>query len=840
MFALKCFRRSRNFRLLLLVSTIVAASAAPRASAQDQGQSQSQHTAELPLLAVHADGHNGKILVTLPAPDGEGVYGRYLYASALRTGIGSANIRLDHGMLGPTRILAFRRIGPRVAVVFENPKFMSRGDDDVREGVKRSFPFSVITMLDIVSVDPSGRTVVDLSPFYTHDTMAIAETLNGGGMKLPDTVEAGGKGFHQVPALSQVDSATVRAFADNVEAEAVLTFASDAPGREISQLSPDPHQISFIVHHSLVRLPGPGYVPRRLDIRSGSHGTAVYDFGAPLGQNVLIEYANRFRLVKTDPSAPRSRVVKPIVYYIDNAAPEPVRSALAEGVAWWNQAFEAAGYIDAFQVKILPSGVDPQDIRYNIVNWNERQTRSYSYGISVIDPRTGEVIRGNVVLEGLRLRQDIIIFEALAGTENENTGRADDPVKISLDRLRQLGVHEVGHTLGLVHNFHASTQDRASVMDYPGPRIGISGDRLDFSDAYAKGVGVWDRYAIDWLYGQPRPGEDPDVAAARKAGAIEAQGLRFGTDIDGRDSDSAMVGNNMWTDGADTPADLKQMLKIREIALSRFGPHVLHPGERLSDLRRKFVPLWLVHRYDVEAVGKLIGGLDYRYAVVDGQSPLPVPVGGAQQRDAIDVLLQTLSPKVLGISPQLALMLSSGVNGNPDPQYDTEVFRMAGSSTFDPLNAAETAAEITLHSLLAPSRLERMVLQHARDPSLPGPGDLLGRLTSEVASRHQTALERRISYRTILSMAQTRDDPHTTPDVALALSGAIRQLAGSFSAVRGQGDEAVWCQEMGALLKDQARLSREATKTARPAANIPPGTPIGGGEGGWLSEDAPI
>ncbi|GBQ84438.1 peptidase [Gluconobacter albidus] len=834
MLPLKFFRPLRNFRFLLLVSTIATAGLGIGASASGQ------ETKEAPLLAVRVDAHNGKTLVSLPAPDSDGLYGRYLYASALRTGIGSANIRLDHGMLGPTHILAFRRIGSRVAVIFENPKFMSQGDADVRKGVKRSFPFSVIAMLDIVSVDQAGHTVVDLTPFYTHDTMAIAETLNGGGMKLPDTVEAGGKGFHQLAALSQVDSASVKAFPDNIEAESVLTFASDAPGKEVSQLSPDPHQISFIVHHSLVRLPGAGYVPRRLDIRSGSHGTAVYDFGAPLGQNVLVEYANRFRLVKTDPSAARSRVVKPIVYYIDNAAPEPVRSALAEGVAWWNNAFDAAGYIDAFQVKILPPGVDPQDIRYNIVNWNERQTRSYSYGISVIDPRTGEVLRGNVVLEGLRLRQDLIIFEALAGTEDENTGRADDPVRISLDRLRQLGVHEVGHTLGLVHNFYASMQDRASVMDYPGPRIGITGDKLDFSDAYAKGVGSWDRYAIDWLYGQPKPGEDPEKAAALKAKAIEAQGMRFGTDIDGRDSDSALAGNNMWTDGGDTPDDLRQMLKVREIALSHFGPHVLHPGERLSDLRRKFVPLWLVHRYDVEAVGKLIGGLDYRYAVVDGQSPLPVSVDAKRQHAAMDVLLETLSPKVLSVSPALTLMLSSGVNGNSDPQYDTEVFRMAGSSTFDPLNAAETAAEITLHSLLGPGRLERMVLQHARDPALPGLGDLLNRLTADVASRHQTALERRVAYRTILSMAQTRDDPHASPDVALALSGAIRQAAGNFAAFKGQGDEAVWCQEMSVLLHDQARLGREALKTTRPAANIPPGTPIGGGEGGWLSEDAPI
>ncbi|GBQ82503.1 hypothetical protein AA0535_0002 [Asaia krungthepensis NRIC 0535] len=791
------------------------------------------------LLPVRVETRIGKVFLTLPAPDRDGVMGRFLYASALRTGVGSANITLDHGMVGPTRILAFRQIGGRVAVVFENPRFMSRGGAAVAEGVSRSFPFSVIAMLDTVSTTPGGGAVVDLSPFYLHDTMAIATTLNGGGMKLPDTPGVESKGFRQVGELSRVDTASVKAFPDNIEAESLLTFASDTPGKELALLAPDARQIGFIVHHSLVRLPDAGYVPRRLDIRSGSHGTAVYDFGAPLGENVLIEYANRFRLTKTDPAAARSRVVKPIIYYIDNAAPEPVRSALAEGVAWWNRAFEAAGYIDAFQVRILPEGVDPQDIRYNIVNWNERQTRSYSYGIGVIDPRTGEVIRGNVVLEGLRLRQDIIIFEALAGVKDENTGKQDDPVRISLDRIRQLGVHEVGHTLGLVHNFMASTQDRASVMDYPGPRIGLHDGTLDFSDAYAKGVGAWDRYAIDWLYGEPKPGTDREAAARDKALEAERQSMRFGTDIDGRDPDTALAGNSMWTDGADEPDDLKRMMQIRAIALAHFGPGVLHTGERLSDLRRKFVPLWLVHRYEVEAVGKLLGGLAYRYAVVDGQSPAPVPVAPERQKAALDALIDTLSAQALTISPALTLMLSSGSNGTVDPQFETEIFRTAGSSVFDPLNAAESAAQITLNTLLGPNRLERLVLQHASDPAQPGLDIVLGRLVIQVAGHHDTALARRIAYRTVMAMVQARDNPKASPDVALALSGQLRGLAASYGAVQGNDEEGHWCQDMTALLHDAPRLAREAAKGTRPAPAVPPGTPIGG-EGGWLSEDLPL
>lgn len=793
-------------------------------------------TAGSALIDMKADAGTGKVLATLPAPDKSGVYGRYLYASALRTGIGSAKIRLDHGMLGPTRIVAFRRLGSKVAVIFENPKFTSQGDRQIREGVERSFAFSVVVMLDIISTDPTGKVVVDLSPFFTHDTMAIAESLNGGGMKLPDTLDAGAKGFKQVAGLSAVDMPSVRTFPENVEVEAVQTFASDTPGPEVTTITPDPRQVSFVVHHSLIKLPEPGFKIRKFDIRSGSHATEVYDFGTPLGKDVLLQYANRFRLDKVDPNAPRSKVVKPIVFYIDNAAPEPVRTALAEGVAWWNQAFDAAGFIDAFQVKILPPDADPQDIRYNIVNWNERQTRSYSYGMGVIDPRTGEIIRGNVVLEGLRLRQDLIIFEALAGTAAENTGGPNDPVRISLARIRQLGVHEVGHAIGFIHNFMGSTQDRTSVMDYPGPRIKITNGKLDFSDAYATGIGSWDKYTIDWLYGEPKPGVNADEAAAQKAHDIEAKGFRFGTDIDGRDADTGLAGNSMWTDGADKPDDLRHMLEVRQIALASFGTGVLNPGDSLANLRRKFVPLWLVHRYEVEAIAKLVGGMDFRYGVVGGGSPTPVSVDASLQKSAIDALLETLSAKTLSVPDALTLTLSSGVNGDPDPQFDSEVFRTAGSSVFDPLNATDVAAQVTLDALLGPNRLERVHLQHSRDSAQPGLDYLLGRLSTDVIAKHHTAVERRIAYRTLLTMVQTRDNPKTSPDVALALAGVIRTAGDQLSAAHGTDEEAQWSHNIGALLKDGPRLAKEAAKTARPAPSIPPGTPIGGGEGDWLSE----
>jgi hypothetical protein len=764
------------------------------------------------LLPVAVDPADGRILVTLPPPAEDGVQGRFLYASSLKTGLGSAPIRLDHGMLGDTQVLAFRRLGGKMAVTFENPRFTASGDAVIQRGARENFPYSVVAMVDVVSTAPSGAVTVNLAPFLTHDAMNIAGALNG---------EA--KGFRQVDSLSAADPKSVKVFPDNIEMEAVQTYASETPGKEISNIAPDPRQVSFTVHHSLVRLPGPGFVPRRFDIRSGTHATQVYDFATPLGADVLVQLANHFRLDKTDPGAARSRVKKPIVFYVDNTAPEPVRSALVEGVGWWNQAFDAAGYIDAFQAKVLPADADPQDVRYNIVNWDARLTRSWSYGGGIIDPRTGEIIKGNVVLEGLRLRQDIILFEGLVGTAGNNSGGANDPVRASLARIRQLGAHEVGHAIGFVHNFAGSLQDRSTVMDYPFARMSLQDGRIDLADAYATGIGSWDKFTVDWLYGQAAPGIDPDAEAARKATAIEAAGMRYLTDIDGRADDLGVPGDNMWTEGNDQPADLEHMMAVRRVALANFGPGVLRAGEPLANLRRKFVPVWLLHRYEVAAIGKIVGGVHYRYAVVGGNSPEPTPATAAEQRAAIDALLATLTPRELAVPAALELQLSSGVNGRPDPQFDTEVFDNAGAAVFDPLVAADVGAQLTLATLLAPARLTRLYLQHARDASLPGLDELLDRLTAATLTSSDTALERRIATRTILALARTAREPETSPDVAAVLQGRLASLASRLADARGNDEGAAWQRATGAMLRDEDALTRELK---RPVPAVPPGMPI--------------
>jgi hypothetical protein len=772
------------------------------------------------LLPVLVDAAKGRLLLTLPAADAEGLSGRYLFTQAIKTGLGSAAIRIDRGMQGDTKILVFRRMGGKVAVLFENPRYRASGDAEVAKGARASFPFSTVAMLEVVN-EAGGGVTVDATPLLTSDAMDLAGAIGESA-----------KGYKLSEKLSALDPASVKVFPRNVEFETVQTFTADSAGKELDVLAPDGRAVSVTVHSSLVALPEPGFVPRKFDIRSGSHATQVYDFGTPLGSPMLVEYANRFRLEKTDPSAARSPVKKPIVFYIDSAAPEPIRSALASGVRWWADAFDAAGFIDAFQVAILPAGVDPQDVRYNVVNWTDRQNRSWSYGGGVIDPRTGEIVKGVVVLGALRVRQDITVFEGLVGTAQNNTGGANDPVRVALARISQLGAHEVGHAIGFVHNFKASLQDRASVMDYPGPKVGIADGRLDLGDAYATGIGKWDKFTVDWLYGQPAPGVDGDAEAAAKADAIRKAGLIYGTDIDGRAPDLAVPGVNMWTEGQDTPADLAHTMAVRRLALSGFGPNVLLAGEPLSNLRRKFVPIWLFHRYSIDATGKLVGGVNYEYAVVGDGRETPRPVPAADQMAAMDALIATLSPRELTVPAALSMLLSSGTSARTDAEAAPEVLRGAGSAVFDPLVAAQVGAQMTLDSLLAPPRLTRLHIQHGYDAAQPGVATLLDKLSPVIAA-HGDAVSRRIAQTALLAIASARRDPDTPADVAALLDGYLKDTAKGFARARSGSEDGLWQVSMAALLGDPERLETEIGKLSRPRPPIPAGMPIGG-ETGWF------
>ncbi len=778
------------------------------------------------LLPVHVAKAKGKIVLTLPPAGADGVAARYLYTVALRTGLGAAPTMLDRGRIGETQILAFRVIGGKVAIQYENPRFRPPAG---QASASDDFAISTVWMGDAVPL-PDGRITVDIAPFLATDTIGIARSLG----QEDDTLGTGaspqgaGKGFKLDDKRSIADPASLKLFPDNLEVDAIQTYTSDKPGDEVDNIAPDPHAVTFTVHHSFVRLPAPGFVPRSFDARIGGIApTQSIDYGRPLGQDVVRDVAIRFRLEKTDPQAPRSPVKKPIIFYLDRSAPEPIRSALLEGINWWRQAFDAAGYVDAFRAELLPLGVDPLDARYNVVNWVDRATRGWSYGQAIVDPRTGEIVKGLVVLGSERVRQDILIFQSLVGADKTGTGGPNDPVQVALARLRQLGAHEVGHALGFAHNFAASTQDRASVMDYPGPRIGLVDGRPDLSGAYSTGIGRWDKATVDWLYGAKDDAEADGIAAATMA-----DGLRYVQDDNARNPATAQPWGALWDDGNDPVAELGRLMQVRRAAIDRFGLGALLPGEPVADLRRRFVPIWLLHRYQVNAAAKSIGGVDFASAVNGGGQEISSPVAADRQRAALVAVLETLSPDQLRVPTALLPLLSAARNGSENRQYDTELFATAGGPVFDPLVAADAAATLTLNTLLAPSRLERLEIQHAAQAQDLGVGETLDRLVAATLPDRTDALQRRIAYRTIVTMAQMARQPGTTPDVAAMLDQKVHDIATSLTRRHGDRAEQAWATSLSRQLLDPQQTDKLLADRPR-SVGVPPGEPIGA-EDDWM------
>jgi hypothetical protein len=769
--------------------------------------------AQTGLLKVNIDRKGGRILATLPASDNEGVSGRFIYTAALETGLGSPALGLDYALNSGSRLLAFRRIGKKVVAEIENPRFRASGASAQElAGVRRSFATSTIWMGDVAADNADGSFVIDLASFIARDDLGIAKAL-----KEQDSAD-----YRLAPELSVADPAGVHVFPKNVELEARLTFTTARAGPEVENIAPVSGNVTFLVRHSLIALPEAGYVPRRFDPRAGSFGSQVVDFNAPLGSQVVYELANRFRLEKTDPNAARSPVKKPIIFYIDPAAPEPIRNALVEGVAWWRDAFDAAGLVDAFRAEVLPAGADPLDIRYNVVNWVNRATRGWSYGQPITDPRTGEIVKGQVLLGSLRVRQDIMIYQALVGAGLTGTGDPNDPVTAALARIRQLGAHEVGHALGFAHNFAASIGGRQSVMDYPAPRVKLTDGRLDLTDAYGVGVGDWDKFAVAWLYGAAT-----DATAQPVMAAGIAQGLRYVPDQDSRAPDSAHPLGSLWDDGSDPVAELKRVMEVRQVAVQRFGPAALKAGDPQYQLRRAFVPVWLLHRYQVEAAAKLLGGVDFSYATVGDGTGTAKAVSADRQRAALDALLDTLSPAALTVPAAIMPNLSAGWSGDGDRQTEIEAMRTAGGPVFDPLSATETAVAMTLSDLLAPNRLNRLEIQNQADPATPSAHEAIDRLIDRTfAQAGDAGVQRRVATTVALALARTQRDGALSPTIALTLSERMNRLGTGLAATKGNSVQADWSRGLGRLLLDRDALTA-ALADQRRLPKVPPGMPIG-------------
>jgi hypothetical protein len=745
---------------------------------------------------------------------------------SLPAGVGSNPIGLDRGAMGPTHLVRFERVGPRILLVEPNLQFRALSNDPLeRRDVEDSFARSILASFKVEARE--GNTVlVDASDFFLSDAYGVVRTLR--------ETEQGTYALDR--NRSAIYLARTKAFPRNTEVEATLTFTTDKPGPLVAGVAPDAEAVTLRQHHSLVALPESGYQPRHHDPRVGFFGIEVYDYASPFTGPVEKRWIARHRLEKKDPNAAVSEAVRPIVYYIDNGIPEPIRSAVLEGTSWWNQAFEAAGFHDAFQVRVLPPDADPMDIRYNIVNWVHRSSRGWSYGETVVDPRTGEIIKGSVRLGSLRIRQDVMIAGGLIPQYDELHDEAlaeldpkTSPSLMALARIRQLAAHEVGHTLGLEHNMAASTQNRASVMDYPAPYVKITNGELDLSDAYATGIGSYDQFAIRYGYSQFGPGTSEEQGLDR----IVREAPLFIKDADARPVSAAHPLASVWDSGSDPVLSLRHELEVRRIALDRFGLRNLRRSEPLSSLEEKLLPLYLHHRYQLEATAKSIGGLYYTYAVKEEGAVVPAEIRRIvppdQQRDALRAVLSTLDAGFLAFPQRILDLIPPRAFGYE--QGTAELFEKKTAPAFDPVAAATSAADLAIKVLIESHRSARLVEFHAENGANPSMTEVTNAMI-DVAMVHERGYRGAITRATrsllatrLMELASNRE---ADAQVRAEASEALRRLSARCRSVMGIEDDAEVASRHATRDDIERFLARpdEPRKQPIPPA-IPPGPPIG-------------
>lgn len=764
-------------------------------------------SAEDALIQVDADQAEGTIMVTLPAPNERGIAGRYIYIAQVESGVGSAVVGIDRGAWLQNEILRFRRIGKKVVAEIENSRFEApSGSSEEQQSIANSFSNATLWVGDITDTQADGSFSFNFAPFLAKDHFGFARQLGEGSYKLQAD-------------RSLADPSKVRTFPENAEFSALLSFASDKPNADLRNVSPTGGDLALWVRHSLVELPDEPF-ERREDPYGFVFSLPKYDFSTPLGQSMFRQMVLRHRLEKVDPSADRSPVKEPITFYVDPAAPEPVRQALIDGVGWWADAFDEAGFVDAFRVGVLPADADPLDVRYNVVNWVNRATRGWSYGGVMIDPRTGEVLKASVMLGSLRVRQDILIFQALVGAGLTDTGDPNDPVPAALARIRQLGAHEVGHALGISHNFAASSQGRYSVMDYPAPRIELRDGKLSIEDAYGVGVGEWDKFAVRYLYGAKS-----DAEAREMVREARAAGLRFVGDSDARSTAAANPQGSLWDDFSDPVAELQRVMTVRKAALARFDVDAVPQGQDLASLRRAFVPIWLLHRYQVEAAAKALGGVVAPYALAGDEAAIET-VSAADQNAALDAMMDALSVEALSVPDRLQPLLSYGPATFYDHATNIEVMPTAGGPVFDSLRATEIGAVHVLDSLIDPQRLNRLDMQNAANGNVPSAHDVVARLifhADAVASRGATG--RRIATVIALDLAKTAREATLSRSIALQVDGQLARWAGELRNAKGVSEAADWRRGLGNLLSDSDALAK-ALEDKDLLPDVPPGMPI--------------
>jgi Met-zincin/Domain of unknown function (DUF5117) len=798
-------------------------------------------------VPLYWDAANGKMWMEIARLSTE-----ILYQTSLPAGIGSNPIGLDRGQLGGTYVVQFERVGPKVLMIQPNYRYRALSNDDAeRRAVADSFARSVLWGFK-VEASEGDKVLVDATNFFLRDAHGVAERLRSGRQG----------NFRFDESRSTFYLPRTKGFPKNSEVETIITLAGEEPGGLLRSVTPTANAVTVRQHHSFVELPDNNYRPREYDPRVSAMPMMFYDYASPFDTPIEKRWIRRHRLQKKDPSAAVSEVVKPIVYYVDNGVPEPIRSALVEGAAWWNQAYEAAGFKNAFIVKVLPADADPMDIRYNMINWVHRSTRGWSYGASVSDPRTGEIIKGNVSLGSLRIRQDVMLGTGMIapnvamgemGSEENQceaayspdvdylaTATAGDPATdsaaMSLARIRQLSAHEVGHTIGFSHNFAASSYNRGSVMDYPAPMVEIKNGKLDLSNAYAVGMGDFDKFSVKFAYTE-FPANTNEKAELEK---IIQQGIKDGMlfidDGDARGVSTAHPLASVWDNGSDAIATLKHEMDVRRIGLKDFGLKSIAVGQPLSALEAKLLPLYLHHRYQLVAAAKSVGGLYFTYAVKTANGPSPAKfreiVAPAQQRAAVKAILDTIKVDELALSPQLLALLppiATGYQGGT-----AEYFARRTDPSFDSLSAASIAAEMAIGALLDANRAARLIDFHAQNPANPDLNEVIREIfaatwkASASSNGYHSALQRTVQSVVVRELIELAANENAAQQVRAVANESLRAMLPELKRVgmleaTELAHRRFWADEIERFL-----TRPDATRKRTTPLPTPPGDPIGG------------
>ncbi len=757
------------------------------------------------FMAVTANQSDGKVLIDVPAWNQD-----LLMMVTLENALGSNDIGLDRAQNSDPRLVEFRRIGKRVLLVQKNTRYVANSNDkDEAKAASDAFAEAVLWAGTLVE---GSENRLDISTLLLVDWHGVAARLQ--------QTKQGSYALDKDRSAVLPDEA--HAFPANSEFSALLTFNGAGEGSYVQQIAADPQVLTVKQRISFVRLPDDGFKPRTYHPASGGFSISRYDFAQAITENLEVRLQPRFNLQKIDPTAARSRVIKPIVFYLDRGTPEPIRSALLEGANWWSKAFDDAGFIDGFRAELAPVGMSMSDVRYNTITWTHRATRGWSYGGGLIDPRNGEIIKGYVNLGSQRVRQDLVIAESLLAPYGKNAAPAllVQAKAMALARLRQLAAHEVGHALGFAHNFAASRTGNGSVLDYPHPEITLdAGGNPQILSPYNVGMGEWDKFLVAHGYGD-FPAEQESAALAKLRADIAAKGYRYVSDGDSRGAGVAHESGLLWDVAGEPLSGLAQLLKIRRVALSRFAEGGVPPNRQLGEAERRLVPLYLLHRYQAEAVIRLIGGSQYSYGLVADSDRSSNPVSADQQMRALQAAADMISDENLSIPNSVLEILSP-----PSNEYSRspEDFATLMQPMFDPLLAASSATALVTQFTFDPARLNRVAFQHSRNVNSPSVEDVFEVMVTDYwkasASGKSAMLAQTRNWVLIDAALLTLDGGNLHPAVAAQWRQALQNLSAKLRRSKDM-------QSQQASTYIQRYLDDPASVKLRALPAIPPGAPI--------------